>query len=196
MTTVTTTTKTKKEIAQEKIAIDKARANELILLLEKKSDKFNVLKAEAAEEMNPLITQFDEKAKPIKEKYEPKFKKLDEEIEVIEKELLEIGKRQRKKLFGVDGNWFFENGYYLHVKKITIEKLGKAFDFNKFIKKFNDYVDVSFKIKELKALMQDEEKRKKSGIEKFDFALTTREEIEIKIKKQKADEQQEKTAAV
>lgn len=162
---------------------DKKKAEELIVtyadLLEKQEAAF----AKYFTECQPYKEELALKLKPFEEEFMKTAEPLKEKIKEVETELVEIGKRNEKKLFGVDDNWRFENGYYLHLKSETQEKLGKEFDLAKFVRKFSQYVDVKYKIKELKKVFLDGKLSK--PFKALHFDLKTIKTVEIKKKADK-----------
>jgi hypothetical protein len=163
---------------------DRKRAEELAIELGLHQDKLTALITEYNKELAPLKLQ----QKAIKDVYDPKFKELELKMESPERELLEIGKRQRKTMFDTKGNWRFANGIYVHAISVTKAVLGPHFSLAKFRKKFADLIEVNLKIAELKKIFLDGELRKSSGIDKHDIDLTTEETLEVKRKSENEQE--------
>lgn len=191
---------TKKEREKLQIEEDRQRAERLITDYEKLVNKENTLKTELFLKTKPFVDDFEKIIKPIKASYQDRLTSLKASIDETAKELLEIGKRQRQTLFAVDGNWIFENGYYIHAKKETVpvfgvERLkepGDDFNLSKFVRTFGDYVDVKFKIKELKTVFLDGNSDDRRKMLEMNFDLTLDESLEIKeLKKPKAKEPKE-----
>lgn len=161
---------------------DKKKAEELIVTFAELKECEEKAFAKYFEECQPYKEELAMKLKPFEEAFMATMEPLKAKREEVEKQLLEIGKRNEKKLF-VDDNWRFENGYYLHLKSETKEKLGKEFDLAKFVRKFGKYVDVKFKIKELKKVFVDAKLSK--PFKMLHFELTTLKTVEIKKKAEK-----------
>lgn len=178
----------KKELERAQLEKDKARAEVLMKVYEDLKKEEEELNIEHAKNIKPFLEDYQAKVKPMVDLHESKILTIGESITSAHTELLEIAARQRKTMFDMTNNWQFDNGYYLHVKTETVANMGATFNMSKFIRKFGEYVDVKFKIRELKALFTDGDARKKSKIENYDFDLQeTDKEIEIKrkaIKKQ------------
>lgn len=187
-----TETSTVKLTAREQQLKDKARAEQVM-------KAFVGLKREQAE----LQTKIDHITGPIKRRYEEELEKvtavfkdktaaLKASIESAENELVNIGGKADNKgklinraLF-TDDNWHFEDadGHYLHIKSEAKVKTGPEFSLPKFIRKFGEYVDVKYKIAQLKKVFTDGDQRKKFMA--LDFDLKNEESVEIKQKAEKA----------
>jgi hypothetical protein len=184
MSKVATQVNLKKAAKKDQTEKDQKRASELILAYGK-----------LVEDNNALKNELEEKVKPIKAIYDDRLKSLKASIEAAEEELIEIGKRQRKTLFAVDGNWHFPNGYYLHVGSQTIplfgekknEEPGDDFNLSKFVRKFGDYVDMKFKIKELKKIFLNGDSKERKQMVAMEFDLGLKEVIEVKESKKGKD---------
>lgn len=135
---------------------------------------------------------YEEKLAEIKADYSLHLDPIKDKIEATRKQMLEIagekdkkGNLVNKELFQ-DGNWMFEDadGYYLHVKTETVPVFSLDFSLSKFIKKFSEYVNVKFKIAELKKIFTDGDQRAKFTALGFD--LKNEESVEIKQKVERA----------
>ena len=177
---MTTTTKEEKEkAAKAALKRDKKKAEELAITYGDLIEKEEKCIAEYTEAWAPFHAELEKNIAAFKENFEKKMEPLVAGRTKAAEKLIEIGERQKKTLF-TDSNWRFENGYYLHIKSVTKEKLDKAFDLSKFIKKFGEYVKVNYKISELQKAFLDTKQRK--SFMKFGFDLDTNESIEIKKK--------------
>jgi hypothetical protein len=174
----------KKDLKREQELKDKSRAEELIVAYEELVREQEAQKQKLSDAIKPFQEEFDRQCAPLKTMHEPRLNGLKASIEAAEKELLEIGDRN-KQFFAVDGNWKFENTFYLHIKKNTTPVFGEAFDLSKFVKKFQDYVSITFKIKELKALFLDGDAKQRKQMIDLGFDLDVEESIEIKESKRK-----------
>ena len=182
MNKVKTENPTKADLKKEALLKDKKRAEELVKAwAAMKEDHDSILK-EYNEKATPLADEYEKKLEPIRTVYQGKLSPINASMDEAKRELLEIGDRQKKKLF-TDGNWHFEEGYYLHIKQETKVKTGPTFSLSKFVRKFGELVDIKFKIKELKKIFTDADERNK--VMKFDLDLVQDETVELK---QKANE--------
>lgn len=177
---------TAKQLKEEAMLKDKKRAQQLIKVYSDLATEREKVVEEVATAMKPFMDDFEAKTKPVKELYEDRLTTLTTSMEEAKKELLLIGnKKENKKLFSTDGNWNFDNTlYYLHQKHETVTRLGKEFSLDKFIKRFGEYVDVKFKIADLKKAMTDGDLRPK--FEKMHFDLGFNITTELKQRKDKA----------
>jgi hypothetical protein len=183
MTTVTQK-EAKKKMKADALAKDIQRANELINAYANLKTEEQQLTDDLTKQLAPFQAEFDTKTKSIRDLAAGKITSVTTSAEAAAKELLEIAARNRRKLFALDNNWKFENGWYVHVKTETVAKPGENFNLSKFIKKFADYVNIDFKIKELKALFNDGDARVKSKIADYDFDLEVKDKsFEIKESK-------------
>lgn len=175
-----TEVKTKTDLKKEAIEKDKKRAEELMKAYASLvADHDRILK-EYNEKATPIAEEHDKKLEPIRTVYQGRLSPINASITEAKKELLEIGERQKKKLFTND-NWKFDDIYYLHIKRETQVTTGPTFSLANFIRKFGQYVDVKFKIKELKKIFTDADDR--GRMMKYDIDLTQEETVEIKASK-------------
>jgi phage host-nuclease inhibitor protein Gam len=177
--TVTTEVKPKAEQKKEQQVKDKKRAENLMIVYADLKDDLDKINQEYADKCAPFKEEYEGTIKTLLTPFEDRISMLTTSIESAKKELLEIGDRQ-KTIYFKDGNWHFENGYYLHIKSETVVKTSEEFSLYKFVKKFGEYVDVKFKIKELKKIFTDGDKRKKFTDLGMDLAIN--QEVEIKKK--------------
>ncbi len=142
------------------------------------------------------IYDYTEKMKPFQDKFKSdtdtiqnqsllRLEPLEKRRKEIEQKLLKLGSKELKKLEAnkptlfVEDNWKFEDSaYYLHVSRETVADTGNDFELWKFIKRFSDYADVKFKIKELKKVFVDTKLAK--PFLKIGFKLKTNTAVELK----------------
>jgi hypothetical protein len=188
---------TKKDGQYELRMKAKSRAEELInVYADLKSEEKKLLDGHK-ENIKPFLDDYVAKTKPMEDLVKAKLSPIQESMKAAVEELEKIGiEKNNRTLFAVDGNWHFENGFYLHIKKEAVPifetSTGKfekdmskadAFDISKFVKKFSDYVNLTFKIKELKALFLDGDSKLRKDMTNIGFDLDIEESIEIKESK-------------
>lgn len=115
--------------------------------------------------------------KPINDRWKAKIDRCTESMKAAELELSEIGLRQKKKF--VKNRLTFAVGYLLLSKKTVVEMAKDIFSWPKFIRKFPEYCDASFNIKELKEAFNDGDRRPK--IMEYGIDLKHQESIQVKI---------------
>ncbi len=169
----------KKELEQEALARDKKRAVQLMKDYSDLQKDHDELLFDYNEKAAPLQEEHDRKLSPIREIFQPKFTKISESMESAKRELLEIGERNKKNVaLFVEGNWKFDEGFYLHIKSEAEVKTGPNFSLSKFLKKFSHLIEVKFKLKEIKKVFTDAEKR--APLIAMDVDLKVNETVEIK----------------
>jgi hypothetical protein len=181
MQTVKNTPKQKRLLQEQ---ADQHRAEVLMKTFSEITSEYEKLTDEVSEKTKPFIDECERQMKPITALYEERFATMKASMEAAKKELIEIGERQKKsRLFGTDGNWTFEGlMHYLHIKQETVPVFGKDFSLDKFIKKAGEYVDVKFKIADLKKALSDGDQRSK--FVKLDFDLGFNKVVELKKRKE------------
>lgn len=173
---------TKKELQQK----DQARAEELMKAYASLKKDEEALLADMTETMRPFKERYDNALQLLTENNKERIESLKTSIDSAKQELIRIGDRN-KTLF-VDDNWHFEDadGHYLHVSKESKVVLSEEFSLPKFIRKMGQgYFDLKWKIKELKKIFTDGDKRGKFTALGLD--MKNDEIIEIK---QKAESRQ------
>lgn len=182
--------KTQADLDREAIIKDSDRAHELSRMLIVQGDNYNAIKDELAEKLTPITDEFDKQLAPIDAVYKPRLESAMQTLKAITDELIEIGTRQRSNQFDVKDNWPLDNGVYLHVKIKTEAEPGPTFELPKFIDKFLAYCDVTFKIDALKKVFTNADHPDRKKLMEQDLDLVNNETIEVKRKKQKANEQE------
>ena len=124
--------------------------------------------ADLVKEKEAIMAKLNEKLGPV-----------TESLKEAEKELIEIGKRNRKA-FNENKNLVFDHGY-IHIADKTTVLYGKEFSWKRFVAKFPDYVNLTPKIALLKKAFTDADARK--PFEKMDIDLKQEEVFEVKVSK-------------
>jgi len=179
--------KTKADLKKEAQLKDKQRAENLIKAYVALKEDHDKILSEYNTKATPIAEEYEKKLEPIRTLYQDKLSPINESIKTAEKELIEIGERQ-KKVFFTDGNWPLDNGYYLHIKSETDVKTGPGFSLSKFVKSFGKFIDVKFKIKELKKAFTDGDQRKKIMAQDIDLKVFN-ETVELKKKADKSEKE-------
>lgn len=159
-----TKTKARKPTFEE----DKARAEELMTAyagLQADLDKHKI--------------DEDVEVSPIKAKYKKLTEPITESLKAAEAELIEIGERNKKKF--VKDKFVLKDGWLLNSKK-TIVKMLDGFSWPKFLRKFPEFAEADFNVKELKKAFTDGDQRPQ--IMEYNIDLKNEETIKVKINKQ------------
>ncbi|MBT1702928.1 hypothetical protein [Chryseosolibacter indicus] len=182
MKSVTAKQKTKADLKREQIEKDKKRAAELVQVIADLEHEQSNINLQYRDKLSPYKDEYEKNIAPIEKLFEGKLEPVQASLDAAQKELLEIGQRNRNTMFDVKGHWELDNGYYLHVKTETKVVTTPEFDLVKFMKKFAQYVDVKFKIAPLKKLFTNGDERKKSKIDTYGIDLKNEETIVLKHK--------------
>lgn len=140
-----------------------------------------------AEQLMRSYAELSREKDSISEQFKEALAPTIASMKAAEEELIEIGKRNRKS-FDEDKNLVLEHGY-IHIADHTQVKIGDDFSLTKFLKKFSNYVDISFKVAQLKKAWFDGDKR--GALMAHDLELKLEDVYQIKVAKQKADESQD-----
>lgn len=181
-TATTEKTKTKADLKREQLEKDKKRANELVKVIADLEDEQSNLSLQMNDRLKPYRSEYEKNVVPIEKLFVGKLEPVKASLDAAQKELVEIGERQRSAMFDVKGHWELERGYYLHVKTETKVVTSNEFDLAKFVKKFAQFIDVKFKIAPLKKLFTNGDERKKSKIDTYGIDLKNEETIVLKHK--------------
>jgi len=114
--------------------------------------------------------------KPINDKWKPKVDRCTESMKAAEVELSEIGLRNKKKF--VKNRLTFTVGYLLLSKTTVVEMLKDVFSWPKFLRKFPEYAEADFNIKELKQAFTDGDLRPRI----MEYGIDLKQEDSIKVK--------------
>ena len=131
-----------------------------------------------AEDLMNIFAQSYANKKALQESIKNEVKAYDKNMEEAEKELLEIGKRNRVA-FDKDGNLVLENGY-LHIADKTVVLTGKNFDLTTFQEVHPGMVDIKFKVDLIKKAYKHRLLRK--DLNKLGIELGTKEEMQVLVK--------------
>lgn len=129
------------------------------------------------EKLMKAYAEFVKEQAELKAKHQEELAPVVASMKEAEKELLEIGARN-KKAFDENGRLVFDHGYILKSHSTSI-KAGSDFSWKKFFSKFPELVDFSFKTAKVKALFMDGDKRQ--ALVDQDVDLKQVEELVVKI---------------
>jgi len=133
-----------------------------------------------AAELMRVYAELEKEKADISQQFKETLDPITTSMKEAELELIEIGKRNRKE-FDVNKNLVFDDGY-LHISDTTSVEVGKNFSWKKFLTKFEDMVNTSFKIAPIKKAFMDGDQRAALLDQDIDLKLT--EVYQVKVKAQ------------
>jgi hypothetical protein len=166
-----------KEEREKEVKAARKKAANLLSVYEGIINEEETVIAKYTEQTKPFNDALMVKIAPYQTSANAKLEPLKEKRKKTTEDLKKLGE-DYPELFEDDNFKTDDSPYYLHIKRETVVKTGKLFDLAKFVKKFGEYVDVKYKIKELKKLFLDSKLR--APIEKMELTLDTEKEYEIK----------------
>jgi phosphoenolpyruvate-protein kinase (PTS system EI component) len=98
-------------------------------------------------------------------------------IKEVQKQLIEIGERNRSQ-FDEKERIVFEEGYLLLSKKTEV-KVKKTFDLHEFATAKPNMVSIELKVKPIKDAFLDEDQRKE--LSAFGVSVTTEKKVQVKL---------------
>lgn len=189
---MTTATASKADIKRQELLKKKAKVEKLMKQYVDLTAKDLAMRDNFNNRLIPYQEEYERKTQKIFDEHNRTLAPVVVERTEIKCQLLEIagekdkkGNLVNKQLFE-DGNWNFEDadGHYLHIETKSVPEFGPNFSLSKFIAKFGEYCNVTFKIAQLKKVFTDGDQRGK--FTKMEFDLKNTEEVVIKQKVEKA----------
>lgn len=129
------------------------------------------------------FTQAKENKLAAQARIEHELEACAKSMKEAEKELLEIGARNREA-FNVDGNLEFETGY-IHIANSAVVVLSKKFNLAEFSRDHPELIDAKLKLAPIKKLFQDAAARKE--LSAYGVSLDNETELQVLVNKKKLD---------